>query len=96
MNQTNFEHAGYALLMQLVIGLIFGDWFAGACFGIAFFLGREHAQVQHELGYSFKTTFQAFDLRRWSLDARLDLLFPTVAVLVVFVIVSFIQKGWAV
>lgn len=96
MNQTNFEHAGYALLMQLVIGLVFGDWFAGACFGFAFFLGREHAQMQDKLGYTFKTTMQAFNVRKWSLDARLDLFFPTVAVLIVLAIASFIQKGWAV
>ena len=83
MNQTNFEHAGYAALMQLVIGLISGDWFAGACFGIAFFLGREHAQAQDKLGYTFKTTFQAFDITKWSLDAKLDLIFPAVTVLII-------------
>ena len=90
MNQTNFEHAGYALLMQLTIGLISGDWFAGACFGIAFFLGREHAQAQDKLGYTLKTTFQAFDVRKWSLDAKLDLLFPTVAVLVALGIAKYL------
>lgn len=90
MNQTNFEHAGYAALMQLVIGLITGDWFAGACFGIAFFLGREHAQAQDKLGYTFKTTFTAFDVRKWSLDAKLDLLFPTVTVLVVLLLTKLI------
>ena len=88
MNQTNFEHAGYAALMQLVIGIISGDWFAGACFGIAFFLGREHAQAQAKLGYTFKTTFQAFDVRKWSLDAQLDLLFPIIATLLIWGIVT--------
>ena len=88
MNQTNFEHAGYAALMQLVIGLVTGDWFAGACFGIAFFVGREHAQAQAKLGYTFKTTFQAFDVRKWSLDSQLDLLFPTVICLIILVIAT--------
>lgn len=90
MNQSNFEHAGYALLMQLVIGLVFGDWFAGACFGTAFFLGREHAQNQDKLGYTFKTTFQAFDIRKWSLDSRLDFIFPLVTTLLVLALVYFI------
>lgn len=90
MNRTNFEHAGYAVLMQLVIGLITGDWFAGACFGIAFFLGREHAQAQDKLGYTLKSNFQAFDVRKWSLNAQLDLLFPVVATLLVLAIVYFI------
>ena len=91
MNQTNFEHAGYAALMQLVIGLIFGDWFAGACFGIAFFLGREHAQNQDKLGYTLKTTFQAFDVRKWSLDSQLDLLFPVVTCLTIL-LASYLLK----
>jgi hypothetical protein len=86
MNQTNFEHAGYAALMQLVIGLVTGDWFAGACFGIAFFVGREHAQNQDKLGYTFKTTFQAFDVRKWSRDAQLDLLFPVIACCMIMLI----------
>ena len=92
MNQTNFEHAGYAALMQLVIGLIFGDWFAGACFAIAFFLGREHAQYQILLGYNFKTTFQAFDVRKWSLDAKLDLLLPTITVLIILAIAKYLTQ----
>lgn len=90
MNQTNFEHAGYALIMQLVIGFVFGDWFAGTCFAVAFFLGREHAQFQSLLGYTFKSTFQAFDVRKWSLDSKLDLLFPTVTVLTVLLLTKLI------
>lgn len=90
MNQTNFEHAGYAVLMQLVISLITGNWFAGTCFAIAFFIGREHAQYQDKLGYTFKTTFQAFQVWKWSLDAQLDLLFPVVATCIVWAIASFI------
>ena len=82
MNRTNFEHAGYALLMQLPFGL-FGYWWAGAAFGAAFFLGREHAQQEYKLGTVWKNPFPAFDLRKWSLDAKLDLLFPVVAVLIV-------------
>ena len=90
MNQTNFEHAGFAALMQLVIGLVTGDWFAGACFGIAFFVGREHAQAQDKLGYTLKTTFQAFDVRKWSLDAQLDLLFPVVTCLIILAIATYL------
>ena len=82
MNRTNFEHAGYALLMQLPFGLA-GYWWVGAALASGFFLGREHAQIQHALGYTLKSTFKAFDIRKWSLDAKLDLLFPVVAVLIV-------------
>lgn len=84
MNRTNFEHAVFAAAMQLFIGFLTGNWFAGACFGIAFFLGREHAQFQHKLGYTLEKTFLAFDMRKWSLDAKLDLLFPTITCLVIY------------
>jgi hypothetical protein len=76
--------------MQVVVGLLTGNLLAGALFGFAFFLGREHAQAQAKLGYTFRTTFEAFDVRKWSLDAKLDLLFPAVAVAVVYVILQLV------
>jgi hypothetical protein len=86
VNRTNFEHAFFAALMQVFIGLVFNSWFAGGCFGIAFFLGREHAQYQHKLGYTLPKTFQAFAFWKWSRDAQLDLLFPIIACSVIYVI----------
>lgn len=74
MNRTNFEHAGYALLMMTPFVLL-GHAVAGAMFGIAFFLGREHAQVQRKCGVG---GIQAFNPGLWSLDARLDFVFPLV------------------
>ena len=43
MNRTNFEHAGYALLMQMALWPFVGP-VAGGLFAIGFFLGREHSQ----------------------------------------------------
>lgn len=85
MNKTNFEHAFYAVLMQVVVFLVTNNWWTGAAFGMAFFLGREHAQAQikYDLG-----DFAAFDIRRWNLDARLDLIFPVVATAVLALIGS--------
>jgi hypothetical protein len=45
-------------------------------FGIAFFLGREHAQAQRNYNLG---DFEAFSFWKWSLDAQLDLLFPVIA-----------------
>lgn len=91
MNRTNFEHAAWALLMQVVIGLLSGDWWAGAAAGAFFFIGREHAQAQAKLDdYSLRGDLAACDLRRWSLDARLDLLCPVLAVLAVALMVRFL------
>jgi hypothetical protein len=85
MNQTNFEHAGYALLMQFCIGILTGNWWAGAAFGAAFFLGREHAQFEKKLACGGAVTslnpFAGFAIWKWSLDSKLDFLFPVIAVL---------------
>jgi hypothetical protein len=91
MNRTNWEHAFYALLMQLPFGLL-GHWWMGAVFGIAFFLGREHAQYEKKLkqngAFNGFTPFAAFAIWRWSLDAQLDLACPVVAVVVVASVVA--------
>ena len=94
MNQTNFEHAGFALMMQsvfLLLGVfVFNDvtmlaWI-GAAFASAFFLGREHAQREYKLGDPSKLMgHEAFDIWRWKLDAQLDLLFPIIVTVVVAV-----------
>ena len=87
MNISNFIHAGYALLMQLIVWLITGDWLAGAMLGIGFFAGREHSQAEYrsiEKFYGGKRAnmpndFVGFMPRAWDLDSVLDLLFPIIA-----------------
>jgi hypothetical protein len=80
MNRTNFEHAGYALLMQLPFGLL-GFWWVGAALAIGFFLGREHSQREEVIsGKDRSNPFPAFKVWEWSMDTKLDLLFPVVAV----------------
>lgn len=63
MNRTNWEHAGFALLMQAPFGLaghllawLFGlpwlavaGWWIGTLPGVFFFLGREGAQYEKKL-----------------------------------------------
>ncbi len=100
MNQTNFEHAGFALMMQsvfLLLGVfVFHEvtmlaWI-GAAFASAFFLGREHAQREYKLGDPSKLMgHEAFDIWRWKRDAVLDLVFPVVAVVAVAAGVMFLR-----
>lgn len=88
MNRTHLEHTICALLMQAAIGLISGNWLAGACFGAAFFIGREHAQAEAKVrkeGWAKYPEFECFAPRYWSLDAVLDFVIPAVAVALVFV-----------
>ena len=99
MNQTNFEHAGFALMMQsvfLLLGVfVFNDvtmlaWI-GAAFASAFFLGREHAQRGYRLGHPSRLMgYEAFDIWRWRTHAQLDLAFPVVASVTVALVVQFL------
>ncbi len=89
MNFTNFEHVLYALAMLAIIGLLTKNWWAGAAFGAAFFIGREHAQREYKIGQPGKLNpWEGFDIWRWSLDAQLDLILPIAAVLIAAYLIS--------
>lgn len=92
MNKTNFNHAFFAMLMQVFIGLLTGNWWAGAAFGAAFFLGREHAQFEKHLTNGGPVgglnPLAGFQFWKWSIDSQLDLLFPVIAVIVVGVLMD--------
>ena len=82
MNITHFEHIIYALLIQIAIGFPTRNYWIGAAAGIAFFLGREHAQREFEIGKPhLLKPWEGFDIWRWSLDAQLDLILPAIAVI---------------
>lgn len=85
MNRSNLEHAGFALLIQGAVWLLTGSALAGALLAIGFFFGREHAQAEYK---AINTDFggkranmpwcAGFNPKYWSLDSRLDLLFPVI------------------
>ena len=78
-----FAHAGVTLVFGL-IGLILGNVLVGLTFGVAFYLGREVAQ--HERKERGTNPLRGFYVQNWSLDARMDLLFPVVtAIIMLFV-----------
>jgi len=89
MNLSNFAHAVLALLAQAVIGFSTGNWWAGAAFGAAFYLGREVAQFEtHRLRTWFESRetmpwYEGFKILNWSTDSKFDLLVPVVAVVLV-------------
>lgn len=98
MNASNFAHAGLSLLFQSVTTLI--AYFCGlsiadaSCLGgsvaIGFYIGREVTQAERKAGGN--PWWVGFDVRRWTLDAKLDLLFPIVACLgLVALIAAFAQ-----
>ena len=81
MNRTNFEHAGYALLMQMALWPFVGP-VAGGLFAIGFFLGREHSQREEIISpHNRDNPFPAFKIWEWEQDEQFDFLFPVIAVL---------------
>jgi hypothetical protein len=91
----NFEHSAYALLFMAIIGLLTGNWFAGACFGSAFFVAREHTQAEYRVIQEFyggkranMPWWGAFQRRAWTQDAVLDWVLPSLAVTLAAILVA--------
>ena len=86
MNQSNFEHAGYAVLIQLPF-VLFGHAWVGALVAIAWFLSREHAQ--REVQVARASGRLVGDLRPWEgfqgwdKDRYLDAVFPALTTILV-------------
>ena len=74
MNISHLYHTLIALSALGLIGYATGNWWAGACFGSAFYIGREHAQHEAKLGKGAKPWSGFFGQ---SLDSLLDWLVPT-------------------
>lgn len=100
MNRTNFVHALFALAIQALVlmvcrlsGIALGEWL-GAALAIGFFAGREYAQVEYKV--RDRTGLPIADMMpwhvvrpgMWSLDARLDLLFPVVACVLLAIVIG--------
>lgn len=44
---TNLQHLLIAVLLQSFIGLVTGNWWAGAALASGIFIGREHSQAEY-------------------------------------------------
>ena len=91
MDLSPVYHAMLAVAAQATIGLLTGNWWAGAAFGAAFYLGREHAQAEQrwikEFGDGRRSNMPAwggFDPRVWCNDVAswLDWVLPSFAVVI--------------
>ena len=84
MNQSNWVHAGFALLMQIALAPLLGlD--AATAVAVTFFAAREYAQaeyrVQRHTGQSVKgmMPWHVLKWRYWNhVDSQLDWLIPAV------------------
>lgn len=99
-NFTHLLHALWALALQAIIGLLSGDWWAGAAFGAAFFIGREHAHAElrwmEQTGTDWDEMPELAGLHRsvwrWPdhADGWLDWLVPVMTVVTVAICASLI------
>lgn len=87
-------HGALALLMQAVIGLSTGNWWAGAALGAALFIGREHAQAEYRwierygLGIRANMPWHGgLQGRVWNIKSFLDMIIPTALTIIVAVMV---------
>ena len=90
------EHSAYALLFMAIVGLLTGNWFAGACVGSAFFIGREHAQAEYRVIEHFYEGKRAnmpwyggFEIRVWNLKSILDFGLPIIVTTIALLIINF-------
>ena len=92
-------HALLAVAAQCIIGVLTGNFWIGAAFGAAFYIGREHAQSEYRwiklLGNGKRSNmpwYGGFDHRVWNDDygSWLDWIVPCVAVVGVACAVQFL------
>jgi len=43
----SLQHLAIAVLLQAFVGLVTGNWWAGAALAAGIFIGREHAQAEY-------------------------------------------------
>ena len=85
MNITNLYHALLGLLIQLIVALIFGNWWLGAAVAIIFYALREWRQ--------YKQRIEKNEAVHWTEDSTWDLVFPVVATLGAAWLVTSYFKG---
>ena len=93
----HLAHPVIALVMQAVIGLVSGDWWVGAAAGSFYFVGREYAQAEYRNieqnynGYRRNMPyFGGLESRAWTLKGLLDFILPSIAVVAVALLKSWI------
>jgi hypothetical protein len=84
---TYLEHIIAALAIQLAVGLLTRNWWAGAALASAYFIGREIAQAEYRwievFGHGLRANMPwwgPFDLRVWTkADQWVDWIGPVVS-----------------
>lgn len=96
MDRTIIEHTVIAVICAL-IGFLLGNIIAGAAFGAALMIGREHAQAEYRwidtLGHGRRDLlpwYGGFYIAAWNWSSLFDWLVPAVVVAGLAVVVSYL------
>jgi hypothetical protein len=93
--KSKMYHIPIAILIQLLIAPVFG-WWVGAAAGAFYFIGREYAQaeyrlIEHHYGgkrANMPTLAPLREARAWNTKATLDWLLPTIAAILVAIVLT--------
>ena len=85
MDRTPMIHAAIAATLQILLGLLLGNWWLGGLLACAWWMAREHSQAEYRWIESYGGGLRVrmpwwggFDLRAWNWPSALDLLVPAV------------------
>jgi hypothetical protein len=84
---NHLHHPVIALVLQAIIGIASGDWWAGAAAGSFYFVGREYAQAEYRAIEHFyggrranMPYFGGLEPRAWTIKGLLDWILPSITV----------------
>lgn len=92
MDWTPLIHALIALLAQVLVGLVVGNWWLGGALACSWWLAREHTQAEYRWIQAFAAGHRTgmpwwggFDPRVWNWASGLDALAPALFCLLLFI-----------
>ncbi|QFH51508.1 hypothetical protein [Leclercia adecarboxylata] len=98
MDISALLHALCAVILQSIVGLLFGDWITGALAACIFFIAREHTQAEYRWIAVFgqgkrvgMPWWGGFDWRAWNVASLFDWLMPVVACLAVLITIHWLD-----
>lgn len=91
-------HIAQALAMQILLGLLFGNWWAGVLAGTCWFIARELAQAEYRwieaYGFGRRANLPwwgCFDRRVWKRSDLIDFFAPFAATVLTAALITAIR-----
>lgn len=91
MDRTPLIHAAMAAVVQILLGLLLGNWWLGGLLACVWWLAREHTQAEYRwisaYGHGVRDRMPwwgGFDPRAWDWPSTLDLLAPVVVCALIY------------